>query len=200
MGRRPADHPTTRRLQASTTTRQHSRPSEGGVLGDVGHPQLIRAVAAKLAVDQILAGGSMLGARLASSSGGQPGDLLLAHDRGNQLLVGDVPIQIGQLRSDAPHSVGLARLGVNLSDDIGQPCPAYRTCRYRRVLPVIERGKRHAEDPAGAFGAVALTGQRFHDRAASFWGHHLPLRKQLRRALDRGELCLEFGDPPLGGA
>jgi hypothetical protein len=45
--------PTTRRDQASRTTQQYTFPSRGGVLGEVGYPQLVRAVAAEVAADQV---------------------------------------------------------------------------------------------------------------------------------------------------
>jgi hypothetical protein len=62
----------------------------------------------------------------------------------------------------------MAGLRVNLADHVGQPRPADRTCRHRGISPVIERGKRDAQEPAHTLGAVALTGQPLHDGADDF--------------------------------
>jgi hypothetical protein len=94
------------------------------VLGDVGHPQLVRAIAVEDPVDQIRARSPVHQVRLALAAPRQAADGLLGHDRPNQLLVHPLPVGVRQLGADPSPPVGPARPVVDLDDHVGEPRPA----------------------------------------------------------------------------
>ena len=109
---------TTRRFDASASinAQQYTLPSEGGVLGDVGHPQLIGSDAGEPSSHQILAA-HVSHARAARQAPSRSTlDAELAHDLRDGVVADDDLTAEPQLGGDAMGSVDTAGITAYLGD------------------------------------------------------------------------------------
>jgi hypothetical protein len=115
---RPADHPTREHIQHDTAV-QLAFP--GGVLGDVGHPQLVGRRPVELALDQVSGGRDVGLATEALARSWQPTQPVQAHDLADRLAVNDHALAIDQFGVDPPPAVGAPGSSVDGPHQLGQP-------------------------------------------------------------------------------
>ncbi len=139
----PAHHP------AGPGVEHHAAvqlPLSGGVLGDVGHPQLIGPVAGEEALNEVFGGRSMGGAGLGLAPGRRSADALGSHVRADQLLVDPLAVVVGELCSDPPPAVGPPR--PHVISVITSPSQARRMARRLGGM------ERHRKKPEGATPSI----------------------------------------------
>jgi len=118
-GHRPADDQPAENV---CDTGQVEPALDGGHVGDVGDPQLVRAGRGELAVDQVrgrLGLGVLLGDRERPLAPVTPDDLGFAHQPGDPLLADPDP-GVGELGVDARRAVDLAVVIEGIADLLGQ--------------------------------------------------------------------------------
>jgi hypothetical protein len=110
------------------------------MLGDIGHPQLVRFAPGEVAIDQVKGHLVGFGAAPFRSAGGagQPG---AAHQQLDGAVANDDSATQPQLGVHSARAVGPAGVLVDLDDEIGQPGMADRPRRRRPAVPgVVARG------------------------------------------------------------
>jgi len=98
----------------------------GWVLGYVGDPQLVGAVAAEPAIDEVTGGGQVRDL-VVPGPARQTGKAVSAHDQLNGAASHHQAAPVNKLGVDAPRPVGAAGLLVHLPDDLQQHRVAHRT-------------------------------------------------------------------------
>ena len=108
------DHPTIRRDQTSMTAAQYTFPLGGGVFGDVGAPQPVRAVGDEPPADQVLVGGGQRPGPGPFPPVGHPDQPGRGHQPGDPLAPAGHPGTQPQVGMDPRGTVGLpgSRVGV----------------------------------------------------------------------------------------
>jgi hypothetical protein len=143
----------------------------GGVLGDVGHPQLVRAVDDEVAVDQVAVG---VGLRVPDGAAAvaAPVEALdpgLAHQAGDPLVVDRHAQAEGQFGVYPRPAVGVAGLGVDALDVFHVEFVLQRSGRFHTGAPFVEALAAHAKDPAGHRNGESVVGE-FADQRENYFG------------------------------
>jgi hypothetical protein len=91
------------------------------MLGDVGHPQLVRGWPVEAALDQVRGGGDVGPAPEGLPGSWQAVQAVEPHDLVHRLAVDDHAMAIDQLGVHPPLPIGATRVGVDRPHQIGQP-------------------------------------------------------------------------------
>jgi hypothetical protein len=117
------DHPPGRAVQDH---RAVELALAGGMLGDIGDPQLVRPAAGEGAVDQV--GGDLVGLGMAPPCAGQAD---AAYQQRNAVVADHDPAAQPQLGMPPQSAVGATRALVDLGDAVGEPDMADGPRRWR---------------------------------------------------------------------
>jgi hypothetical protein len=130
----------------------------GGVLGDVGEPELVGCRRVEAALHEVFTRRGVLEVLDAFAWSWQAFEAELAHDLPHQLLVHDQSLFDLQRGSDAQHAVGAARAGVDVGDRVGQQDMTDLAISRPVMLDLVVRGATQpdhfARDPFGVAQVV----------------------------------------------
>ncbi len=121
---------------------------DGGVLGDVGDPQLIGRRAGEAPVDQVHGDDVGAGAYPLRPSGDALEPRAL-HQQLDGSVRDDQAATEGQLGVHPPEAKGAAGEGVDLADGVGEQRVADAAGRGRATSPLAVARRRHVQDSGG---------------------------------------------------
>ena len=162
---RPANHEAGERVEDHAAVHLSLA---GRVLRDVGHPQLVRAIAPERAPDQV----QRAHLRHAGSPRQPPRreslDPQLPHDQLHRVMPDQDLSAVTQFRGHPQRAIRAARRLMHVGDLAGQPDPPQRPRRVGPTLPRVIPGLGHAEHPTGVAHVDPLPGQRHDHREEPF--------------------------------
>ena len=122
----------------------------GRDVGDVRRPGLVRAIRAKVALEQVRSDSDagQPDGRAPPLARQQPRNTGCSHQPLHALATDGDPVLEPQLGVDPPGAIGAVRRGVNLLDLLGQPRVRQRPVRRRATLPIMEAGAVHFQHAA----------------------------------------------------
>ena len=164
VDRPPDDHPGERVEHDSAV--QLAFP--GGVFGDVGHPQLVRALAPEDAPNKIQRRRFVNLRAPGQSSVWGAVEPEITHDPGDLIVTREDASAVAQFRLDPVGTVGAARLAVNVGDLTRQPDPPQLPIRGRTHTPCVVARLAHAECCACVANIEPLPGQGVDHRVEPF--------------------------------
>jgi hypothetical protein len=142
----------------------------GAVLGDVGDPELVRAVDCELVVDEIF-GGCLGRVALGAASLASTGDALqacMSHEPLDALAAAANTHADGELGVNSGAAVGASGEGVGFDDQRCQLGISLCSRRGWPALPVVEPGRGQGQQPAAHRDREAVDGEPVHDREDHF--------------------------------